>query len=527
MPMNPRTLRPSSTFTPKNISGLALWLDAADGSTLFQNSDGTTPATATSDPVGYWRDKSGNSRHATQATAGSRPTIGAQNGRKTLTFDGTDDHLVLGNLSAAFPAAAEIIASYGITSTDNLYVIYQTANNLTSDVFGSDTFCGAFRGTRLTGVNVAGLPSASGAYLWGVASSSSSHDLFVQGAKVLSSAADYSAGTNHAIGTRTADGTATTSLAGRINEVCVFNRVLTSSERQRVNGFLARRWGITLAPQVSNADAQDWVNRVYANGGTVSTSTANAVNSFCDAIDAAGIRDRFARLNLFAGTGLNAALVPLYRSTSFGGSALGNATDTNVGPFVSGDYNETGASGGLTGNGSSKYLNTGLAPADYQANANTGHMSVYHSQPTGSNSNRTLLAVNNSGATRRFWLVSDIFSTAAVSGLYAGTIAANQALASQTGAPAGHRLLSRSATTSLTHYLNAVSVATNNTDATAVNDAISEDFFVLARNDSGSADRFGNSRVLAYSIGDGMTAQQATDFYNAMQTFQTALSRNL
>jgi hypothetical protein len=51
------------------------------------------PATATSDPVGYWRDKSGNNRHATQATAGSRPLVGTQNGRKALTFDGSNDRL--------------------------------------------------------------------------------------------------------------------------------------------------------------------------------------------------------------------------------------------------------------------------------------------------------------------------------------------------------------------------------------------------------------------------------------------------
>jgi hypothetical protein len=44
------------------------------------------PATATSNPVGYWRDKSGNNRHATQATGGSRPTLGTQNGRNAVSY---------------------------------------------------------------------------------------------------------------------------------------------------------------------------------------------------------------------------------------------------------------------------------------------------------------------------------------------------------------------------------------------------------------------------------------------------------
>ncbi len=105
---------------------------------------------------------------------------------------------------------------------------------------------------------------------------------------------------------------------------------------------------------VWNADAADWIKRVEANSGSVSTATANAVTNFCNAIDAAGIRGKFYRLNLFCGTGLNACLVPLYRGPSLSGTQYGNATETNNGPFVSGDYVETGTGGGLLGNGTSK-----------------------------------------------------------------------------------------------------------------------------------------------------------------------------
>jgi len=81
--------------TPKTISGLQLWLDAADLSTLRQNSNGTTAVALASDPVGYWGDKSGNGRHFIQATAGSRPTINFNqlNGLPALQFDGSDDWL--------------------------------------------------------------------------------------------------------------------------------------------------------------------------------------------------------------------------------------------------------------------------------------------------------------------------------------------------------------------------------------------------------------------------------------------------
>ena len=128
-------------------------------------------------------------------------------------------------------------------------------------------------------------------------------------------------------------------------------------------GGIRTRLPLTIYRRASNqlnADAQDWVNRVYANGGTVSTATAASVNTFCDAIDAASLRDRFYRMNIFAGSNLNAALVPLYRGPSLGGTQYGGTTDTNnafVG--IGTDYAETGASGGLTGNGSTKYLTFG------------------------------------------------------------------------------------------------------------------------------------------------------------------------
>jgi len=78
---------------PLTISGLALWLDADDATTLFQDSAGTTPAASDGDPVGQWADKSGNDRHATQATPGARPTVqlAEQNGRAIIRGDGTDD----------------------------------------------------------------------------------------------------------------------------------------------------------------------------------------------------------------------------------------------------------------------------------------------------------------------------------------------------------------------------------------------------------------------------------------------------
>ena len=69
------------TFTPLNLflaSEKGAWFDPSDISTLFQDSAGTTPVTAVEQPVGKILDKSGNLAHATQATAGNRPTYRAR-----------------------------------------------------------------------------------------------------------------------------------------------------------------------------------------------------------------------------------------------------------------------------------------------------------------------------------------------------------------------------------------------------------------------------------------------------------------
>jgi hypothetical protein len=93
-------------FSPLSIPGLALWLDASDASTLFQASDGTTPAVADNDVVGYWGDKSANRYTPTQATTADKPLVktSIQNGRNVVRFDGSGDFLSYAGVVAAVSA---------------------------------------------------------------------------------------------------------------------------------------------------------------------------------------------------------------------------------------------------------------------------------------------------------------------------------------------------------------------------------------------------------------------------------------
>lgn len=92
MPMVLRVPYPDELpIVPTDLTGLVCWFKADVGT--FQNSNGTTAASANDDPVGYWADQSGNNYHATQNTAEKRPLLktGANgiNGRSVLSSGGT------------------------------------------------------------------------------------------------------------------------------------------------------------------------------------------------------------------------------------------------------------------------------------------------------------------------------------------------------------------------------------------------------------------------------------------------------
>ena len=113
----------SGEFSPASLfaGGIAgAWYDPSDLTTLFQDSAGTTPVTASGQPVGKMLDKSGNGNHATQATSSKRPTYMSGSGLHWLAFDGADDVLdvpliaqgVWDYAMAYAPAARDFLVSH-------------------------------------------------------------------------------------------------------------------------------------------------------------------------------------------------------------------------------------------------------------------------------------------------------------------------------------------------------------------------------------------------------------------------------
>jgi hypothetical protein len=267
-------------------------------------------------------------------------------------------------------------------------------------------------------------------------------------------------------------------------------------------------------------DAMEWRTRVLANGGTVDGVTMSAVSQFCRRIDAGGLRDRFYRLNLFCGDGLPAALVPLYRAESRTATARGNATDTNNGPFVSDDYNNTGSSSGLKGNGTSKFLNTGILANSLTAN-NTHLGFGLRATQTGSAAFRALAgAFNNStnsfevSVRRNDAVRGCIFTRFGTAGDTFGEQVQTSSLAVGDIVAAWP-----------TFYRNGSASGTGATSSQNYPSAHAVHIFALNNGGTSSTINYTDARMNWYSIGLTMTAAQVLSFYNAIAAFNTALSR--
>lgn len=249
-------------------------------------------------------------------------------------------------------------------------------------------------------------------------------------------------------------------------------------------------------------DARDYFRRIEAVG-SIDSNSRKSVSRFFKAAKNNGYFHKINRLGLWHGDSLTAALV----AAKIGG---GSATDTNVN-FVAGDYSMVT---GLTGDGSTKHLNTGLIPTA-SLSANDTHLAVY---------NRGSSAVGGSthiGASYTLNLTApytdgNFYSTQYGSGL-------GEVSAAITG-PYGLLIGSRISATNHAVYKNGSSLASNATEAgTPPSVAI----FVFANNSAGTPATFTSHNLGCYSIGSGLTVANAASYYADLQAHMTDIGRQV
>jgi hypothetical protein len=210
--------------------GLQLWLDATDplaNGTLLKN--GT--------PVPTWYDKSGNLNNATNGVS----PFYANN---SLVFDGSsflDTTLtarpVYETIFVVFLMAAPLSGSFNMVGTNSQAgrALSINNNNLGYNVSGissySNTIGGIVRGvTTLVSGTILGGPDN------GIGTTYINGGTYISQSQVFTT---YGEGI-----TRIGGGNGSNFFNGTISEILIYNRALSSSERQKIEGYLAWKWRI-------------------------------------------------------------------------------------------------------------------------------------------------------------------------------------------------------------------------------------------------------------------------------------------
>lgn len=257
----------NALWTPTQLTS-AVWLDAADAGTITLNGSN----------VSQWNDKSGNNRHATQTTPTLQPSFvsNASNGLPALQTDG-GDNLIIGNRLNLFQdvgsatiaimvkyvagtysgGALSVFVSNGISTTGTRFSLTPaigTSIGFTCRRTDSDTAINATSSTSRTNTGVVNLAAIQ---IGNVVYSSAQGNHFTNGTQDLTNSALAFTNTTPTVSSNTTPLNASLfSINNNLNvptlalpsgcqlfEVLMFNSTLSTTDRQRLEGYLAWKWG--------------------------------------------------------------------------------------------------------------------------------------------------------------------------------------------------------------------------------------------------------------------------------------------
>lgn len=235
------------SWTPLEVSA-ELWLDGSDSSSITQSSGA----------VSVWSDKSGNGRDATQSNETYKPLVGQTtlNGRSVISFDGVDSYFKVSDfyvpttnvyavVKTEVVTGVQHIVRKGFTTSTNSfeYLVRYNVDDyqvvLTQEEGVSSTLTIADQATTS--------PTLLG-YDW----NGSSVFLYKNGTSLggtTASLTQFNATQELRIGashSSTSDSSAPSGvLNGYIAELILVSDSLALADRQKLEGYLAHKWGLT------------------------------------------------------------------------------------------------------------------------------------------------------------------------------------------------------------------------------------------------------------------------------------------
>lgn len=241
--------RRGTTPIPQTISGLALWLDASDASSITL--DGSSN-------VSQWNDKSGNGKHAAQAVTLNRPSYpsGRIGGLPAVLFDGTNDGLQVASMT--LPVSLTIFAVFDQDNTNQKWFLIEHSadTNFNNGMFlyAATPYYAVRRNPDSNTHGVTGLPfySTSARQLSFLADTTLSPSgaiarYWLNGSPLTPDAGSGTTVPNTEVTTTlnigARNGGASVQFDGAMGEVIIYNRPLGTTERQTIETYLKTKWG--------------------------------------------------------------------------------------------------------------------------------------------------------------------------------------------------------------------------------------------------------------------------------------------
>jgi len=184
-----------------------------------------------------------------------------------------------------------------------------------------------------------------------------------------------------------------------------------------------------------------------------------------------------------------------------------------TGTFTSG---WTFASTGVTPNGTSAYMDTAFNPNTSLTSILSAHVCIYSRTQSRGGCDLSVNAGAELTISADLNLVS-IYGLSNIGSQYAGNLSPNTSV--------GFFLANRQSATNNKIIQGTTTLATQTASSTTTKPSLNP--YLGCQNNNGTTQFFTNRQQAFASIGDGLTDTQASNFYTAVQAFQTTLARQV
>ena len=264
---------------------------------------------------------------------------------------------------------------------------------------------------------------------------------------------------------------------------------------------------LTQAVSGDDADATAFINALTTAGVSLSSTEESAINTLVTDLKTAGVWTKMQ------------AIYPFVGGTATGHKYnLADPQDTDAAFRLDFNGGWTHSATGADPNGTNAYADTHFNPNSDLASISSSHFAIYSRENIANlkvimgayDASVVMCMMRPTYTTETFW-----------EGAYTGNVGKIGASLPNTQSLL---MMSRTSSTLLTAYQCNSSVGTNTTTSSS---ACNINLFLSARNSGGITSLYDNREIAFASMGSSMTSSEQSDYYDAVQAFQTTLSRQV